>query len=90
MCLLFFDLRNNSPPNGYSLILISIRDEYFDRLTQACSIWSDNKNIIGGKFLLFFHVRHLNCVLLAFLITLMCLIYFLLNHFCLSDISQFK
>lgn len=49
MCILFIYDGSGDAQSDYSLILISNRDEYYDRPTQNMTIWSEDPVIVGGK-----------------------------------------
>ncbi|CAB3222143.1 unnamed protein product [Arctia plantaginis] len=49
MCILFIYNGSGDPQSDYSLILISNRDEYYDRPTQNMTIWSEDPVIVGGR-----------------------------------------
>lgn len=48
MCILFVYNGSGDAQCDYSLILISNRDEYYDRPTQNMTIWSEDPVIVGG------------------------------------------
>lgn len=48
MCILFFLANPDPPTDGYRLILVNNRDEYFIRPAKPAHYWKDNANIIGG------------------------------------------
>lgn len=48
MCILLIKLNLKGQPNGYRLILVSIRDEVCSRPTQKCCWWPDCEDVIGG------------------------------------------
>ena len=48
MCVVVFDYQpDGSKP--YILIVISNRDEYYDRKTAQAGFWNDNPEILAGK-----------------------------------------
>lgn len=38
----------NDPKSDYSLVLVSNRDEYYDRHTQNMAPWNEDPNVLGG------------------------------------------
>lgn len=52
MCMLFIFSNPNPKPDGYCLVLASIRDEFLMRPSRECHFWDQNPDIVGGKFIL--------------------------------------
>ncbi|RWS26559.1 hypothetical protein B4U80_09099, partial [Leptotrombidium deliense] len=48
MCLLFFKTNENAKSDEYSLVLVNVRDEYYDRPTKMAFPWDDSQ-IIGAQ-----------------------------------------
>ena len=55
MCILFCYIRQNGEKcdMGYELILLSNRDEDFQRPTMAAHVWPHTNFILGGMIVLF-------------------------------------
>ncbi|KAK8767178.1 hypothetical protein V5799_006043 [Amblyomma americanum] len=49
MCLLFVYINPDPEDDGFSLVLVNVRDEFFHRPTKPASFWEDDPNIIGGR-----------------------------------------
>nr|XP_034827636.1 transport and Golgi organization protein 2 isoform X2 [Maniola hyperantus] len=49
MCIVFIYNGVNDAESEYSLILISNRDEHFNRLAQCMSPWIDDSTVYGGR-----------------------------------------
>ncbi|XP_021189495.3 transport and Golgi organization protein 2 isoform X1 [Helicoverpa armigera] len=49
MCILFMYNGTNDPKSDYSLVLVSNRDEYYDRHTQNMAPWNEDPNVLGGR-----------------------------------------
>lgn len=49
MCILFCYLQNDNIDIGYDLILLSNRDEYFQRPAKQAHVWNDTKYALGGS-----------------------------------------
>ena len=50
MCVaaFWFGLKTANDHNGYRLILVFNRDDFFSKTTKSASFWQDNDNIVGG------------------------------------------
>lgn len=53
MCILFCYLQDNNVHIGYDLILLSNRDEGFQRPSIPAHVWKDTKYVLGGSIFLF-------------------------------------
>ena len=52
MCILFI-YRNQNPSSGsYRLILVSNRDEFYERPAKPAHYWKDQSGNLGGKLLI--------------------------------------
>ena len=49
MCILFLYYCDKPSADGYRLIVVSNRDEYYDRPTATATFWEKNPKIIAGK-----------------------------------------
>ncbi|XP_013142213.1 PREDICTED: transport and Golgi organization protein 2 homolog isoform X2 [Papilio polytes] len=49
MCIVFIYVGSNDADSEYKLILISNRDEFYDRPSQNMSPWEEDVNIYGGR-----------------------------------------
>ncbi|XP_076338309.1 transport and Golgi organization protein 2 homolog isoform X2 [Tachypleus tridentatus] len=50
MCLLFLSTSENPAPDGYYLVLLNVRDEYYHRPTLDCHCWKDYPvEVYGGR-----------------------------------------
>ncbi|XP_039752190.1 transport and Golgi organization protein 2 isoform X2 [Pararge aegeria] len=49
MCIVFIYNGVNETESDYSLILISNRDEHFERPAQCMAPWNEDSNVYGGK-----------------------------------------
>uniref|UniRef100_G3MQ42 Transport and Golgi organization protein 2 n=1 Tax=Amblyomma maculatum TaxID=34609 RepID=G3MQ42_AMBMU len=49
MCLLFVYINPDPEDDGFSLVLVNVRDEFFHRPTKPAHFWEDDPNIIGGR-----------------------------------------
>lgn len=49
MCLLFIYTNPDAEGDGYSLVLVNVRDEFFHRPTKPADFWENAPHIIGGK-----------------------------------------
>lgn len=47
--MLFINNFNHDPNSDYSLIVVFIRDEFYDRPSLDVHPWPSNPSIIGGK-----------------------------------------
>lgn len=48
MCLLFVYTNPDPGPDGYSLVLVNVRDEYFHRPARPADFWENASHIVGG------------------------------------------
>lgn len=48
MCILFMYMGSKDVESDYSLIIISNRDEYYDRPSKVMAPWTEDHNIVGG------------------------------------------
>lgn len=48
MCIVFIYNGTHDPESDYSLILISNRDEHFERPAQCLSPWNEDSTVYGG------------------------------------------
>jgi uncharacterized protein with NRDE domain len=48
MCILFFYLSDDNIDLGYDLILLSNRDEDFQRPAIPAHIWNETRFVVGG------------------------------------------
>ena len=51
MCLLFFALNPDPKPDGYKLVLVNVRDEFYARPAKPAHFWLDNETVVGGQVL---------------------------------------
>lgn len=49
MCLLFVYANPDAEDDGYNLVLVNVRDEFFHRPTKPADFWDDAPHIIGGR-----------------------------------------
>ncbi|KAJ8712749.1 hypothetical protein PYW08_008053 [Mythimna loreyi] len=49
MCILFMFNGTHDAKSDYSLVLISNRDEYYNRATENMAPWKEDPNVIGGR-----------------------------------------
>lgn len=49
MCLLFVYTNPDPGPDGYSLVLVNVRDEYFHRPARPADFWENASHIVGGR-----------------------------------------
>lgn len=49
MCILFIFTNANPSPNGYKLILVSNRDEFYIRPALPVAEWIEHKSTYGGR-----------------------------------------
>ncbi|EEC10790.1 conserved hypothetical protein [Ixodes scapularis] len=49
MCLLFIYTNPDAEGDGYSLVLVNVRDEFFHRPTKPADFWENAPHIIGGR-----------------------------------------
>lgn len=59
MCILFIFNGEKEAESDYSLILISNRDEYYERPSQYMASWSEDHSVYGG---LNFFLAMLTCI----------------------------
>lgn len=50
MCLLLFYINPDAGSNDLYLVLVSVRDEIYNRPTQLAEFWKEHSHVIGGKF----------------------------------------
>ncbi|KAG8189611.1 hypothetical protein JTE90_018967 [Oedothorax gibbosus] len=48
MCLLLFYVNPDAGPDDIYLVLVSVRDEIFDRPTKLAEFWKEHPHVIGG------------------------------------------
>lgn len=53
MCIIFCYIANEQIDTGYELILLSNRDEDFQRPALQAHIWKDTKYALGGSMIIF-------------------------------------
>lgn len=51
MCIVFIYVGSNDADSEYKLILISNRDEFYDRPSQNMRPWEEDVNIYGGMLI---------------------------------------
>ncbi|XP_077532780.1 transport and Golgi organization 2 homolog [Haemaphysalis longicornis] len=49
MCLLFVYINPDPGEDGFSLVLVNARDEFFHRPSKPAEFWEDEPDIIGGR-----------------------------------------
>lgn len=49
MCLLFLYTNTDPAEDGYSLVLVSVRDEYYHRPSKPAEFWEDAPDVLGGR-----------------------------------------
>ncbi|XP_064460649.1 transport and Golgi organization protein 2 homolog [Ornithodoros turicata] len=49
MCMLFLYTNPDPGEEGYSLVLLSVRDEYFHRPSKPAHFWEEAPDVLGGR-----------------------------------------